>query len=511
VSRFEILEVTLESLPTELDDLFDKLLLEDQTSSEITQTATLYQLIQARELVADFIKDESANSLTVWELAFALFEDDDGLTLSRDIVEATDEEIGTRCQSTISYIKERFSGLLNVHVTRPVGNMRFADRKQSVAGLVTTSKVVYIHRTVRDWLVQTGASRLSSFQTSRFDPHLRLLRSYVLRLKHPLEEIEHHRRLDEWYPDIALAMTHARYIVNDDVGLQRKFLNEMDKTISWLWLTKESDETDHWAKSTFGSYEVRMKAPLIHHPFLCLAIKFGLTRYVCAELADMTQDIVEGDDGFTPLLAYATEFLCSRNKTIFPMSSPSLAKYLLSHPTPINPEPNHKYKHFETHQPLTPWVAVLRHLRDAKRRGWIEYYDVNPEGTARWAEIVREFVKYADVEAIVPRDAWDPEITALGVIEMLVETYKSAEMESIEVAMKKSIESHEKETWVSASCHESEWKMLANESQGRNTEGNELTWTQGLRRIGRREHKRYNKLFILCELRLTIKLLICIA
>ncbi|KAJ4129883.1 hypothetical protein NW768_006853 [Fusarium equiseti] len=445
MGRFEILGATLDSLPTELDDLFDKLLLEDQTSSEITQTATLYQLIQAREIVADFIKDESANSLTVWELAFALF-DDDGLALSRQIVEVTDEEIEARCQTTIRYIKERFAGLLNVHVVKPVGNMRFADKRQSVAGLVTTSVVVYIHRTVRDWLVQTGASRLASFQDSRFDPHLRHLRSYTLRLKHPLEEIEHHRRLDEWYPDIALAMTHARYIVKDDEELQRKFLNEMDKTLSWLWKTKESDETDHWAKSTFGSYEVRMKAPPIHNPFLCLTVKFGLTRYVCAELADMTQDVEEGNDGSTPLLSYATEFLCSRNKTIFPTSSPSLVRYLLSHPTSINPGPNHKYKHFETHQPSTPWVAVLRHLRDAKRRGWIEYYDINPEGTARWAEIVRELVKYADVKAVVPKDAWDPEITALGVMEMLVETYKSAEMESIERVMKKLIEPHENET-----------------------------------------------------------------
>ncbi|RBR24393.1 uncharacterized protein FIESC28_02883 [Fusarium coffeatum] len=441
---FESLRTTLDSLPTELDDLFAKLLLEDQTSSDITQTATLYQLTQAREIVADFIRDESANSLTVWELAFALLEDDDGLALNRQVVKATDEEIEARCQTTIRSIKERFAGLLNVHVIKPVGNMRFADKRQSVAGLVTTSKVVYIHRTVRDWLVQSGASRLASFQDLRFDSHLRLLRSYVLRLKHPLEEIEHHRRLNEWYPDIALAMTHARYIVNDDGKLQRKFLNEMDKTISWLWLTKESDETDHWAKSTFGSYEVRMKAPPIHNPFLCLAVKFGLTTYVCAELANMTQNVADGDDGSTPLLAYAIEFLCSRNKTIFPTSSPSLVKYLLSHQTPINPGPNHKYKHFETHQPLTPWVTVLRHLRDAKRRGWIEYYDINPEGTARWVEIVREFVKYADVEAIVPRDTWDPEISALGVIDMLVRTYGSAEMESIKLEMKKSLESWQK-------------------------------------------------------------------
>jgi energy-coupling factor transporter ATP-binding protein EcfA2 len=443
--RFEVLETTLKELPTELNDLFEKLLFKDQTSPEIMQTATLFQLMHAREIVADFIKDESSNSLTVWEVAFALFKEDDTLTLQREVIEATDEEIQRRCGTTVQYIQARFSRLLNIHVAKPMGNMRvpkFEDTNASVASLITTSKVIYIHRTVRDWLMDGGAGkRLEALQSPDFDSHLRLLRSYVLRLKHPLEEIEHHRRLDEWYPDIALAMTHARYISNDSHGLQRRFLNEMDKTLSWLWLEKPSDLYDHWAKSTFGAYEIRMKAPPIYRPFLCLATKFGLTEYVCQEIADPGHEAeaLEDDeeDGSTPLLSYATEFLCSRNKTIFPMSSPKLVHWLLNNPSRINPGPNHNYKHFVTHQPITPWLAVLRHLRDAKRRGWIEYYDINPEGTARWAEIVRDFVQFADVNAVILKDMWDPEITALGVMEMLEETYGSAEVQRIRVLMEK--------------------------------------------------------------------------
>ncbi|KAK2678060.1 Orc1-like, AAA ATPase domain [Fusarium oxysporum f. sp. vasinfectum] len=418
---------------------------EDQTSSEIMQTATLFQLMHAREIVADFIKDESSNSLTVWELAFALFKEDDVMALDREVVEASDEEIQRRCGTTVRYIQARFARLLNVHVAKPMGNMRvpkFQDRDANVASLITTSKVIYIHRTVRDWLMDGGAGkRLEALQSPDFDPHIRLQRSYVLRLKHPLEEIEHHRRLDEWYPDIALAMTHARYIVNDAQGLQRKFLNEMDKALSWLWLEKPSDPYDHWAKSTFGAYEVRMKAPPIHRPFLCLATKFGLTTYVCQEVEDLTREEQaveeEQEDGSTPLLSYATEFLCSRNKTIFPMSSPKLVHWLLNNPSRINPGPNHKYKHFITHQSITPWLAVLRHLRDAKRREWIEYYDINPEGTSRWTEIVRELVQFSDVSAVISKDMWDPEITALGVMEMLEETYGSAEVQRIRVLMEK--------------------------------------------------------------------------
>jgi hypothetical protein len=444
-SKFEVLETTLKELPTDLDDLFEKLLFKDQTSSEIMQTATLFQLMHAREIVADFIKDESSNSLTVWELAFALFKEDDVMALDREVVEASDEEIQRRCGTTVQYIQARFARLLNVHVAKSMGNMRvpkFQDRHASVASLITTSKVIYIHRTVRDWLMDGGAGkRLEALQSPDFDPHIRLQRSYVLRLKHPLEEIEHHRRLDEWYPDIALAMTHARYIVNDAQGLQRKFLNEMDKALSWLWLEKPSDPYDHWAKSTFGAYEVRMKAPPIHRPFLCLATKFGLTTYVCQEVEDLIREEQtveeEQEDGSTPLLSYATEFLCSRNKTIFPMSSPKLVHWLLNNPSRINPGPNHKYKHFITHQSITPWLAVLRHLRDAKRREWIEYYDINPEGTSRWTEIVRELVQFSDVSAVISKDMWDPEITALGVMEMLEETYGSAEVQRIRVLMEK--------------------------------------------------------------------------
>ncbi|KAF4972491.1 hypothetical protein FSARC_963 [Fusarium sarcochroum] len=449
-NEFDVLETTLKNLPTELDDLFEKLLFKDQTPSEIMQTATLFQLMHGREIVADFIKDESSNSLTVWEIAFALSKDDDSLAFSREVHEATDEEIQTRCQTTIRYIKTRFSGLLNVHMGGRMGNMRvpkFADKAQEVANLITTSKVIYIHRTVRDWLVEAGGAgeRLKMVQSEDFDPHLRLLRSYILRLKHPLEEIEHHRRLDEWYPDIALAMTHARYIANDPQSLQRQFVNEMDKTISWLWLEKTSDPHDHWAKSTFGAYEVRMKAPPIHRPFLCLATKFGLTEYVCQEVTDLGQntEAVEEDeenDGSTPLLSYATEFLCSRNKTIFPLSSPKLVRWLLENPSRINPVPDQEYKHFITHKPINPWLALLRHLRDAKRRGWIEYYDIDPEGTARWAEIVKSFVEYADVNAVVVKDAWDPEITALGVMRLLEETYGSAEIQRIKIQMKSMID-----------------------------------------------------------------------
>lgn len=440
--EIERLRETLESLPSDLDALFEKLLFQDQSTSEVLDTAALFQLMNAREVVADFIKDESSASLTIWELAFALHKEDDAAALEREVCEVTDEELQTRCTTTARHIKNRFSGLLNIHQRR-IGNHR--AHRADVAKLITSCRVIYIHRTVKDWLMEKDGAgeHLKALQSQDFDPHLRLLRSYVLRLKHSLDEVEHHRRLDEWYPDIALAMSHTRHIVNDHEHLQRPLLNEMNKTLSWLWLEKPLDPYDHWAKSTFGSYEIRMKAPPIRRPFLCLATKFGLAEYVSQEIQHVQAsngDEAEHDDDSTPLLSYATEFLCSRNKTIFPLSSPKLVRFLITNPSPINPGPDHKYKHFVTGQPTTPWLAVLRHLRDAKRRGWIEHYDIDPEGTQRWVEIVAMFIEHADVNAVVKRDAWDPEITALGVMNLLEDTYGAADIHRLRVLVESRME-----------------------------------------------------------------------
>ncbi|KAF7546929.1 hypothetical protein G7Z17_g8085 [Cylindrodendrum hubeiense] len=437
----------LESFPRDLDSFFNKLIFEDQTETQITGAAVLFQLMCARELVANFIKDESSTSLTVWELAFALEETDDAVALKRQVTEASDKEIVARCEATAAHVLIGFSGLMSLHRRRRLGNLRatkFSDQNHRVdnARSLADHKVTYIHRTVRDWLMDPAGAydRLHSIRNASFDPHLRLLRSYVLRLKYPLEEIEQHRRLDEWYPDIALAMSHARYIANDSKHLQRPFLNAMEKTLSWYWLEKPSDPFDHWARNTFGSYEVRMKAPPIRHPFIFLAAKFGLTEYVVGELEENIHMRNDGlDDEMadakepTPLLAYATEFLCSRNKTIFPLSDPRLIEYLVTHSSDVNPGPNHRYTDFNTRSSTTPWLALLCHLRDAHRRGWIEHYDINPEGTERWTEIARLFIEAggSDVSAVVVATNWDPEVTALGVFELLEGAYGAVEVQRI--------------------------------------------------------------------------------
>lgn len=440
----------LSTLPSELDDLFEKLLFKDQTTEELQQAASMYSLMRAREEVADFVRNDDANNLTVWELAFALAKGDDKMILDKVTTqEATDEYIKQRGEATMNIIKQRFAGLLDFHIRKREGNLRISRSRPRKHGFSmrdkARSRVVYIHRTVRDWLVSGPGihDRLLQQLPGDFDPNLRLLRSYILQMKRPLVFIEHHRMLDDWWPGITLAMTHARHIVTDPDSLQRTFVNELKDTISWWWEAKPQDPYDHWARNAYGSFEVRMKAPPIWQPFLALAVKFGLRRYVQTELAARQEQDAAGDisdemralqvDDAVPLLAYATEFLCSRKKTIYPLSDPGLVEDLLRNACRINRGANHPYLEFVTKADLTPWLAVLRHLRDARRRQWIKLYDVDEDGTERWVRIVRLFLEVggADPDALVKDDGWDPEITAEGVMELLDDTYSDIEIRKL--------------------------------------------------------------------------------
>ncbi|KAK2604950.1 hypothetical protein N8I77_007840 [Diaporthe amygdali] len=451
----------LSSFPTELGDLFGKLVFTDQSEEQLIETSKLFQLVHARETVAEFIKDDSATSLSIWELAFASKTEDDVVALTKSAQEATDDTIVRRCAETQDWVQRSSAGLLDIFPRRSsqgngtVRGTRFAedDRIETLARKVAGYKVTYLHRTVRDWLLHPFGNpiwlRLTAAMDNpaapkSFDPHLYLLRSYVLQMKHPLEEIEHHRRLDEWYPDIALSLTHARHVVNDRQGLQTKLVKELDKTISWYWLTKSSSLEDHWARNRFGTFEERRGDKLsIPFPFLALCTKFGLERYVLDTLDAManTEHDEDGDASGvagdaetglateeTPLLYRALEFLCSRQKTIYPLSSPTLVRSLLAYSQkysshavlgPLIGSPNKEFWTKLLHvKDATPWIMVLRSVRDGRRRGWIRPFDVDHLGTERWTRIIELFVLEggADREAIVRKDGWDPEANASEVL-----------------------------------------------------------------------------------------------
>lgn len=491
---FHDLQAIVEEQPTELEDLFEKLLFFEQDAVEKSETANMFRLITARETAASFINDETANFLNVWEIALALDSDDDSLAISdNEVQQASDEEVQGRCENTCTRIEDRFRGLLGIFPQRQGANERTTsietqDEENSSGSTrrVAGHKVTYIHRTVRDWLMDGDGVRelLISKSSGTFDPHLRLLRAGIMAFKMPVERPWRRRWLNDRWPQITVCMTHARNVQPSQTLLQRQFLNELDEAIGWYWIPRLGDPTDHWAKHVFNSYDVRTKAPPIREPYLYLVAKFGIANYVPEELEGLVlgdisasleltskeggeikenevidQEVEErdkagkGEQGEqdedeededeqggeeeeedtregTPLLSYATEYICSRQNSIYPLSSLSFIRALLQIPSRHNPGPNHTYTDFiPAGAQNTPWVALLQHLRRGHRRGWIAHLDIDPQGTTRWAEIVRLFLDAgADVGAVVSADRWHPEMSALEVLEMLENEYCATEM-----------------------------------------------------------------------------------
>lgn len=399
------LQSLLRQLPTDLDNLFRHLLFDLQPLSSQKEASRIFQLLRARETVCEFTRDESAASMTVWELALA-DEGDQILAIEASVHQASSDEITARCQSMKDRVQSQCAGLLELHGKRgrSQASARFLDENHPAnIQMQAQTKVTYLHRTVRDFLMYSGVWDIL-LQLATFDAHVCHLRSYVLQLKFALDEPERHRRLDEWWPDIVLAMTHARYSERDPCVVQ--LLDELNKTLTWYWLARGPEPIDNWARSSFGSYEERGKTEF-HQPFLSLATKFGIQQYVEQKLP---VPYIAG----IPLLTYATEFLVDRRKTVYPLSSPDLVKTILE----IGADPNQSYKSL-SQKDETPWLSTLKYLRQANRRGWIR----NDE-TSRWVDIMKLFLEYgADPNAMIPETRMDVSATALEIVTLIVNKY----------------------------------------------------------------------------------------
>ncbi|KAL9107646.1 MAG: hypothetical protein Q9227_007453 [Pyrenula ochraceoflavens] len=404
----------LAKYPKDLDLLFEMLLFVDHTDKDqLKQASMIFQLIHAKETVLNFTRDQYGASLTLWELALAFTEEVVADMGSRSGIYMADKnEVSLSCRQMIQCVYDTCGGLIQLHRKYGASERLYSHSASGPSSrdpyVVATSKVMYVHRTARDYMMKgTTWIRLVGVTTGRhFDPHIRLLKSYVMKLQNPFEEPEHHRRVDEWWPDLVLAMTHARYGQIDTTEEQVYLLDQTYQTLDWYWARRRDDPNDNWPKWAFATYEERNKK-IFHDPFLSLATKFGLSQYVGTKIRRDNHSYIGGQ----PLLSYATEMLFDRRKTVYPLSSPELVSTLLE----LGEDPNQSYQSLTIKRyQLTPWIYTLRCIREANRRGWIRPDD--KQGTARWMQVVEMFINHgADANALILADKWDPEATALEV------------------------------------------------------------------------------------------------
>jgi NACHT domain len=420
----------LTEIPTGLDDLFRNLLFKSKTKVELTEQSRILQIIQARDVVCDFTRHDSSNVVTVYQMVLADHAID--FDSSKEPAKMPDKEILQHCESVKNYLQDRCAGLLQIHqsgnkiAAMPEGaGVRFGGFDEVDIETLARARIGYLHRTVRDYFTFSGDFENIIKQTENisFDPHISLLRSHVLQLRFPLEPPERHRRLDEWWPDVILAMTHARYAKPSFRDVMVQLLNCFKSTLDWYWVSKPSDPLDNWARNAFSSYEVRMKYRTpYHYPFLSLAAKFGVQQYLEHEVDTENHPYKGG----IPPLCYAIEYLVSRENSVYPLSSPDLVEMLLKK----GHDPNLVYKTL-ANKDETPWLLTLKKIREADRRKWIERLE-SEEGAKRWTKIVESYIQHgADPNALIVEDRWDPAASALDVLTMISEKHQFSSFKKI--------------------------------------------------------------------------------
>jgi hypothetical protein len=419
----------LRQFPTDLDKLFRHVLFERLSKPHLESATRYFQLIRAREIVCEYTGDQSNGTLTLWEVATSGSGSVQEV-IATEIHQLSQNEILDFCTRTAHNIRSRSAGLLEVHKRQgrdAMEAMRYAtDESEVRVESIAYGKVTFLHRTVRDFLIYSGVwNEIVAVNAEQiFDSHLQHLKSYVLQLKLLFTRPKLHRRLEEWWTGIVLAMTHARYSSQDTTADQVSLLDELNTTLESLWQKRKlQDPDDHWARNAFGSYEAR-RNQVFRDPFLSLATKFGLKEYLDAKLGTGQFD----HKGGQPLLSHAVEYLVSRQKTVYPHASPDMVATLFKH----GADSNVRYRDLVTKADETPWTKALGLLQQADRRGWIvgeAEHDVNIE---RWMKVFRLFVENG-ADTTIPSVGWakDASLTAKDIFAGLVKKYNLPAMKEL--------------------------------------------------------------------------------
>ncbi|PYH92508.1 hypothetical protein BO71DRAFT_485385 [Aspergillus ellipticus CBS 707.79] len=403
--------------PADIDELFTYFIFEQSTKDQTFMTSRLFQLLQAREEACHATGQDEAVTMRIWELAFAAQLDKENIAISEDVHQATDEFITRLCETTKSHFSKECAGLIITHA--PSQSAIRTRANQSPAQQLAQSKVSYIPRTAKDYLsLRPIWTRILEITiNSSFDPHLSLLISHILQLKHPLDPYKPHRQTGRMvaqhpprlHPRATLPLPifptplhpNLRPRPHPILGLPRQPRKRPLDTQPLLDLRKTQKR--HLRKPL--PLPRRQIRPLHPRP-----PPNPTTPHLHPRRTHPPPQPLPGIPLQPP-------------QNVYPLSSPQIIGDLLAH----GADPNQPYLDLDK-KSRTPWLVVLENLREAERRRWIRYYDTDAEGSRRLARIVELFLGAgADSNALLVESRFDPSATALEVVTSVYRKYAAEE------------------------------------------------------------------------------------
>ncbi|KAM3515708.1 hypothetical protein MY11210_000686 [Beauveria gryllotalpidicola] len=154
------LQRQVHGLPGELDDLFAHMV----ASKDYSHASQILQIFQ-------LARKQSPEKITLLQLSFA-DDEDELLAEEAPMQKIAMDEVASRCQYMDSKLHSICAGLLESH-----------DAKYS--SMAPDRKVLFLHRTVSDWIAQPSvwAALIAQTAATNFSPSLALLKSSILQLK----------------------------------------------------------------------------------------------------------------------------------------------------------------------------------------------------------------------------------------------------------------------------------------------------------------------------------------
>lgn len=269
------LQARLRLLPEDLEDLYSHMLASIDSVYR-AQASEIFQMVKACQTVDDSVgRGARQADMTALLLSFALEicapDADQNIGNALKVLGAAE-----RCEQVEDLLKSRCLGLLEVeNSTHLYSTIPAADKK-----------VVYLHRTVRDYLSRpTIWSRLLSLSAdSNFNPHEKMLQAFVIQLESWLSGTPDSR--DPGSSGIwNVALSHGYYA---DLSIGNP------KTQIRL-LTRLKNHIDRYQDGVYG----------VPEPFLHRAIQFGCSTFVDSELSRQQSGRKLYDGSGRSLLEYA--------------------------------------------------------------------------------------------------------------------------------------------------------------------------------------------------------------
>jgi hypothetical protein len=277
------------------------------------KASKMFQLIRASRDYIPMYHDDSFRPMTLFALALA-DEDDDELAMSTRIKLWEVGQIQERCEIMAARLKCRCAGLLEIQEFDPTSQgalgthgrptlqdlyhrTRTVFTRNVMPTIRASSKVEYLHRTVRDYLEKPDiwSQILAHTSSSTFNANRDILSRCILHMK---TSITSNQSQKLWYMSLD-AMTYARLADEESAISNATLLEQLDTSMSALYRPQLGG---HWSSNS-PSNKPGSVTETWNSNILSFAVQLGLTAYG-KEILDIDSKVCTQKKG-RPFIAYA--------------------------------------------------------------------------------------------------------------------------------------------------------------------------------------------------------------